>query len=115
MDSVTSKRSDLGLSLPEFDEDLHRRARLVRVDAAHREADVDKYPIADASFDGVRVVDDAGQVDLAPDPADVRRRKFPFDVVDFDDLAGDPEAHWMLLLAMHVMSSWGPPYRSRGK
>ena len=55
---------ELLLRLAEFGQDLERLGGLGLVDAAHREADMDQHPIADAGFDRMLRIDDAGDVDL---------------------------------------------------
>ena len=52
---------------------VSRRLRLV--DAAHGEADMDQHPVADAGIDGMAVVDDAADVDLPADAADIDGRR----------------------------------------
>ena len=45
------------------------------VDAAHGKADMHQHPVADAGVDRMLLVDDAGDVHLAPDAADIDRRE----------------------------------------
>ena len=81
---------------------------LCRVDAAHGEADMHQHPVADASLDRMRLVDDAGDVDLTLDAADIDGGELLRGVVDLHDSAGDSEAHgafpsrWLLLVSIEL-------------
>ena len=54
---------------------------------------MDEHPVADAGLDGMRLIDDAGDIHLTLDARDVDGRELSCGVVDLYDAAGDPEAH----------------------
>jgi hypothetical protein len=76
------------LRFAEFGEELEGAFGFRGIDAAHGEADMDQHPVADTGFRGMLVIDDAGDVDLAPHAADVDGGEAIAGVVDADDLAG---------------------------
>src|SRR5579862_3207649 len=118
-------RVEFGLRFAEFGQNAQCFGGLGVVDAAHGEADMDQDPIPRAGRRGVFVADDAGDVDLPLDAADVDGRQLPFDIVDFLDTAWDPKAHMVLIPWFDLgCGSWlrprsdarrrSPPVRAQG-
>jgi hypothetical protein len=70
-------RFNLGLRLTEFREYLQRQRSLLFIDPTHGKADVHQHPVTDAGLHRMLVIDDAGDVDLPLDAADIDGRKFP--------------------------------------
>jgi hypothetical protein len=59
------------------------------VNAVHCKANVDEHPIADAGFDGMVCVNDAGYVDGATNAANIDDGEFLFQVANFENLSGN--------------------------
>jgi hypothetical protein len=79
----------LRLDCPEFFQNLQRRRRLLLVDTTHGEADMDKYPIADAHIDRVIIADDAHQINLAPDTCHIDDTERVIRIRYRDNLSGN--------------------------
>src|ERR1700677_5245004 len=75
------------LHLAKFLEDLERLGRLLGVNATHGETDVDQHPVADAPFNGMVLIDNANQVDLAANSGNVNDTERVRRITDGDDLS----------------------------
>ena len=84
---------ELGLHRAQLFQDFQRLRGLAGIDAAHREADMDEHPIADAGFGRILVIDDATDIDLSPHAADIDRRGHLVGVVNANDLARNADTH----------------------
>src|SRR5579863_4636488 len=84
---------DFRLRLAEFGEDAQCFRRFGLVDPAHGEPDMNEHPIADAGCNGMILADDAGNIDLPSDAADIDGRQFAQWVVDSLDTAGNAKTH----------------------
>lgn len=75
--------------------------RLRGIDTTHSEADMDEHPVADAGFDRA-TIDDAADVDLAADAANIDGGRKGGRVIDTNNAAGDAQAH----VTPHSSQGW---------
>src|SRR4029077_127760 len=111
LDARRADALELGLRFAQLGEYLERLRRLCGIDAAHGKSDVDQHPVADTGIDGMALVDDAADVDLPADAADVDGRDHVVGIIYPDDAAWNAETHGSTLpfaLALALMRRAAP-------
>ena len=83
---MLDERELVGEIRTELLQELQRAPRLVLIDLAQREADVDQHPVPDLEAVGHEQAD----VDRPPDAGDLRLREMMRGVEKLDDLARNP-------------------------